>query len=141
MSLTPTRPASVGRFSRWGCWLSERVADFAGHPFAQLGLILVCALWFLFGLRVDMLTAALSILAITLTQMVLNRQDEKEKDAHRRDVALHAKLDELVHATKEARDDLAGIEDTLEEEEIEKLKRAGNVASLPRRNKGGRARR
>jgi low affinity Fe/Cu permease len=67
------------------------------------------------------LTALLSILAITLTQMVLNRQEEREKEAHRRDVALHAKLDELLHASRRARDELAGIED-LEEEEIEKLR-------------------
>ena len=77
------------------------------------------------GLRVDILTAALSILAITLTQMVLNRQDTKEQDAHRRDVALHAKLDELLHASNEARDDLAGIEESLDEEEIVELRENG----------------
>jgi low affinity Fe/Cu permease len=53
--------------------------------------------------------------------MVLNRQNEREKDAHRRDVALHAKLDELLIASRRARDELAGIEE-LEEEEIEQLK-------------------
>jgi len=126
----PAHP-QPGRFSRWGDWLSEKVADVAGHPFAQLGVVVVCAAWFLLGLRVDILTAALSILAITLTQMVLNRQDEREKVAHLHDVALHAKLDELVHASKRARDDLAGIEETLEEEEIVELKENGNVAKLP----------
>ena len=34
---------------------------------------------------------------------------------------LHAQLDELVRATSEARDEIAGIED-LEEDEIERLK-------------------
>lgn len=133
MSSVSGRSPEPGRLSKWGCWISEKVANAAGHPFAQVGVILVCAAWFLLGLRVDILTAALSILAITLTQMVLNRQDEKEKDTHRRDVALHAKLDELVHASKRARDELAGIEDSLGEEEIAALKQNGNVSNLPRR--------
>ncbi len=114
-----------------GCWLSEKVADFSAHPFAQFGVILLCAVWFVFDWRVDWLTAGLSILAITLSQMVLNRQQEREKEAHRRDLALHAKLDELVIASKRARDELAGIEE-LEEEEIEELREAGAVAPLRR---------
>jgi low affinity Fe/Cu permease len=109
------------RLESFGCWLSEKGADISAHPFAQLGLVLLCVLWFALAWRVDMLTAALSILAITLTQMVLNRQNKREKDAHRRDVALHAKLDELLIASRRARDELAGIEE-LEEEEIEALK-------------------
>ena len=115
----------------FGCWISEKVADVAAHPFAQVGLVLLCAAWFVFDWRVDWLTAGLSILAITLTQMVLNRQHEREKEAHRRDVALHAKLDELLHASRRARDELAGIEE-LEEAEIEELREAGTVARLRR---------
>ena len=123
------------RLTRAGCWISQKVADFSAHPFAQIGLILLCAGWFALQMRVDILTAALSILAITLTQMVLNRQQEREADAHRRDVALHAKLDELLHASRRARDELAGVEE-LEEEEIRALKDGnglGNVARLPDR--------
>jgi low affinity Fe/Cu permease len=111
------------RLEALGCWLSEKVADVSAHPFAQVGLVLLCALWFVVPWPVDWLTAALSILAITLTQMVLNRQNEREKDAHRRDVALHAKLDELLIASRRARDEIAGIEE-LEEEEIERLKKS-----------------
>jgi low affinity Fe/Cu permease len=120
------------RLEAVGCWLSEKVADVAAHPFAQAGLVLLCAAWFVLAWRVDWLTAGLSILAITLTQMVLNRQHEREKEAHRRDVALHAKLDELLIASKRARDELAGIEE-LEEEEIEELREAGAVTPLRRR--------
>jgi low affinity Fe/Cu permease len=124
------------RLEALGCWLSEKVADIAAHPFAQVGLVLICAAWFVLAWRVDWLTAILSILAITLTQMVLNRQHEREKEAHRRDVALHAKLDELLIASKRARDELAGIEE-LEEDEIEELK-AGAVTPLrPRRKAAG----
>ena len=84
-------------------------------------VIIVCALWFALGLATEVLTAILSILAITLTQMVLNRQNEREADAHRRDVAMHAKIDELVIAMKGARNEMAGIEE-LDEEDIEELK-------------------
>ena len=116
--------------AQFGCKISESVAEIAAHPYAQIGLILVCLLWFLLGLRVEILTAALSILAITLTQMVLNRQEEREADSHRRDVALHAKLDELLLASRRARDVMAGVEE-LEEEEIEALKAGnGNVTRL-----------
>ncbi|HEX8127292.1 MAG TPA: low affinity iron permease family protein [Allosphingosinicella sp.] len=117
------------RLEAAGCWLSEKAADSSAHPFAQIGLVLLCALWFAFAWRVDWLTAGLSILAITLTQMVLNQQNRREKDAHRRDVARHAKLDELLIASRRARDEIAGIEE-LEEEEIERLKEAGRIASL-----------
>jgi low affinity Fe/Cu permease len=54
--------------------------------------------------------------------MVLNRQNEREKEAHRRDVAMHAKLDELLVATRGARNELAGIEE-LPEDKIEEVKR------------------
>ena len=116
-----------------GCWLSEKMSDLAAHPFAQLGFVILCVAWFALGFRVDILTAGLSIIAITLTQMVLNRQQEREADAHRRDVALHAKLDELLHASRRARDELAGIEE-LEEEEIEKLRDGPVRAAVQPRN-------
>ena len=112
-----------------GCRVSEGMADFAARPYVQIGFVLFCLAWLTLNLRIDILTACLSIFAITLTQMVLNKQEEREKDAHRRDVALHAKLDELLHASRRARDELAGIEE-LEEEEIERL-RDPKVAKLP----------
>jgi low affinity Fe/Cu permease len=127
----PPDPNRQSRLERFGCWISETVADFSAHPFAQLGLFLVCALWYYAGFGLGILTAILSVLAITLSQMVLNRQATRERDAHRRDRALHAKLDELIIATREARDEIAGVEE-LEVEEIEAL-RNGNVATLAQR--------
>ena len=108
-----------GPLYRIGCRFSEWVSDLAAHPFAQVGLILFCVLWFALGLGTDLLTAALSILAITLSQMVLNRQNVREAEAHRRDVAMHAKLDELVIASHRAHNDLAGIEELPEEVIVE----------------------
>lgn len=134
-SVSPGRPEQ-SRLERLGCRISEIVADFSAHPYVQIGLILACALWFAAGLDISILTAFLSIAAITLSQMVLNRQTVRETEAHRRDLALHAKLDELVLATREARDEIAGVEQ-LEEEEIEEL-RQGNVATLPSRGSAAR---
>src|SRR5213082_3336449 len=94
-----------------GCRVSEWVAKVTGHPYAQVGFILICVAWFVVGWNVAMLTAALSILAITLTQMVLNNQNEREIEAHRRDIAMHAKLDELISATRQARNDFVGVEE------------------------------
>ena len=105
-----------------GCRASAWVSDLAALPYAQIGVIVFCALWWIVGLPTDILTAALSILAITLTQMVLNRQGERERDAHRRDIALHTKLDELIIASKRADNRVVGIEDDLAEEEIENIK-------------------
>lgn len=107
--------------NRMGCLVSAAVARVAGHPFAQIGVLLLCALWLWSGHAVDTLTLGLSILAITLTQMVLNMQGAREAEAHRRDMALHAKLDELIVSMKGARDELAGIEER-EEAEIEAIR-------------------
>ena len=117
-----------GRLAELGCRISRSAAALSAHPFVQIAFILLCVAWFWIGLRIDLLTATLSIMAITLTQMVLNSQQERERDAHRRDVALHAKLDELLFASRRARDELAGIEE-LEEDKIEELKRP-NVTAL-----------
>ncbi|MEQ7874724.1 hypothetical protein ABDK56_12045 [Sphingomonas sp. ASV193] len=95
------------------------MSDFAAHPYVQIGFIILCVIWFVLDLNTNLLTAALSILAITLTQMVLNRQNEREAEDRRRDVALHAKLDELLIASHRAHNEVAGLEDR-EEDEIER---------------------
>jgi low affinity Fe/Cu permease len=123
MSEQPKR----GRFYRLGARVSSTVSDFSAHPFVQAGLILFCVAWFLSGWPVDILTAGLSILAISLTQMVLNRQNERELEAHRRDVAMHAKLDELVIASRRARDAMAGIEE-LDEDVIVEMREHADEA-------------
>jgi low affinity Fe/Cu permease len=121
-----------GRIAELGCRVSGFVAELSAHPYAQIGVVLFCVIWFAIGWGENALTAALSILAITLTQMVLNTQYARETEAHRRDVALHAKLDELILATREARDEIAGVE-ALEVEEIQALKEGGVVTPLPAR--------
>jgi low affinity Fe/Cu permease len=115
--------------------MSELVSNIAAHPFVQFGFVAFCIAWFALGLDTNLLTAALSIIAITLTQMVLNRQNEREAEAHRRDVAMHAKLDELIIAGRRARNDMAGIEDLPEEVIVEikqeNLEKLGEAADEP----------
>lgn len=82
--------------------LSEAVARLFAHPLMHVAVILFCVAWFAVGLPTDLLTAGLSILAITLAQMVLNGQYDREAEAYRRDVAMHAKLDELINQGDQA---------------------------------------
>ncbi len=109
------------KFVEVGDKISAWTADLFAHPGMQIGVVAFCIGWFALGLKTDLLTAALSILAITLTQMVLNSQKERECDDFRRDVALHAKIDELLIAMTGARSEMAGIEE-LDVAEIVELK-------------------
>lgn len=110
-----------------GCDASAWFSDLSAHPYAQIAVIVICIAWFAFGLGTDLLTAALSILAISLSQMVLNRQNEREAEAHRRDVAMHAKLDELIIAVRRAHNEMAGIEELPEEEIVQLKEKALNL--------------
>ena len=93
-----------------GDFISDWTSKLFAHPYMQVGVILFCIAWFLgLGLQADLLTAALSILAITLTQMVLNSQYDREAEAHRRDIAMHAKLDELIFRLRKARNEFVGV--------------------------------
>jgi low affinity Fe/Cu permease len=116
-----TQPKQKSLAVRIGDRISDWASKLFAHPYMQIGVIVFCVTWFAIGLPTDLLTAALSILAITLTQMVLNSQYDREAEAHRRDVAMHAKLDELIAVKRGARNDLIGIEEK-DEEEIVQLK-------------------
>lgn len=87
---------------KWANRLSCIVAAYAGHPLAQLGFLAFCLLWWSMGWDMLGLTTVLSIIAITLTQMVLASQDRITK-------AEHMKLDAIIAGT-DADDELRGIE-------------------------------
>ena len=110
------------RCYEFGCRVSDMVANLAAHPLAQILVIVFCAAWFLLlgPAATAALTLVLSVAAITLTQMVLNQQK-------RHDVALHLKIDELIHAMKGARDEIMGIEGR-SEAELEELRLTGDEA-------------
>lgn len=121
----PSVPKStVSQFLyRIGCSISDGVANVAAHPAAQIGVVLFCLAWFLLPVGEDataVLTLVLSVMAITLTQMVLNQQKRHE-------IALHLKIDELIHAMKGARDEVMGVE-TASEDELEALRITGDQA-------------
>ena len=118
-----TKPKLRQTLYNIGCRFSDRGANIAGHPIALVGVIVFCFAWFLLPLgntATAVLTLVLSVLAITLTQMVLNQQKRHE-------VALHIKIDELIHAMKGARDEVMGIEGK-SEVELEALRITGDKA-------------
>jgi low affinity Fe/Cu permease len=110
------------RLYELGCRVSDRGANLAGHPAALIAVIAFCAAVFLLlgEAAAGTLTLVLSVLAITLTQMVLNQQKRHE-------AALHLKIDELIHAMRGARDEMMGIEGQ-SEAELEKLRLTGDAA-------------
>jgi len=105
----------------FGCRVSDAGANLAGHPTAIASVAVFCAVWFLVGGQAseNALTLILSVLAITLTQMVLNQQRRSE-------AALHMKIDELILTKRGARDELAGIERKTEDE-LQALRRDDDV--------------
>jgi low affinity Fe/Cu permease len=108
------------RLYDFGCRLSGWGSNLAGHPMAILTVAVACAAWFIIGgpSAENTLTLILSVLAITLTQMVLNQQRLSER-------ALHMKIDELLFAMNGARNEIAGIESKTEDE-LEALRRTGD---------------
>ncbi len=110
------------RAYEFGCSVSDFGANLAGHPLSQVIVVVFCAAWFtlLGSAATAVLTLGLSVLAITLTQMVLNQQK-------RHDVALHLKIDELIHAMQGARNEIMGIEGKTEAE-LEELRTIGDEA-------------
>lgn len=101
---------------------------------ALIGVIFFCFAWFLLPLgesATAVLTLVLSVLAITLTQMVLNQQKRHES-------ALHLKIDELIHAMRGARDEVMGIEHK-SEAELEKLRITGDRAERVLEQRRGKA--
>ncbi|WP_029935170.1 low affinity iron permease family protein [Sphingomonas sp. UNC305MFCol5.2] len=118
-----TRPGLRQTLYNLGGRICDIGANIAGHPAALVGVIVFCIAWFLLPLgdkATAVLTLVLSVLAITLTQMVLNQQKRHE-------IALHLKIDELIHAMKGARDEVMGIE-TASESELEALRITGDKA-------------
>ena len=94
--------------------ISGAVADAAGRPWAQIAVVMLCGAWIGTGMPLDRLSASFSIIALILTQMVLNQQRSQN-------AALHLKIDELILSKTGARDEIAGIEQKTEAE-IEELR-------------------
>jgi low affinity Fe/Cu permease len=81
------------------------VADFLSKPpgfYITLAAMIICTALVPFGFT-DVVTYALSVMAIIITGVVLIQ-------GYRDTAALHAKLDELIIALKETRNDVVGLE-------------------------------
>ena len=82
------------------CAASERVAAILGHPVAQVAFLALCVLWWAFAGSMLLATTLLSIVSITITQLILNSQ-------RREAAALKLQMAELIRAVPDARDELA----------------------------------
>jgi len=101
--------------------LASRTGYWMGQPGAFIGATLACIIWAVTGpifrysdtwqLVINTATTVLTFLAVFLIQNSQNRDG----------VAIQAKLDELIHATRQARNDLVRAEDKTEDE-IERLR-------------------
>ncbi|TGQ63456.1 MAG: hypothetical protein E5V49_12585 [Mesorhizobium sp.] len=94
-----------------------RTADFLSSPpgfYVMLVAMVLCTLLVPFGLT-NVVTYALSVAAIVITGVVLIQ-------GYRDTAAIHAKLDEIVVALKETRNEVVGLEHAQPEEIREKLK-------------------
>jgi low affinity Fe/Cu permease len=81
------------------------IADFLSKPpgfYITLAAMVVCTALVPLGLT-DVVTYALSVMAIVITGVVLIQ-------GYRDTAALHAKLDEVIVALKETRNDVVGLE-------------------------------
>ena len=107
----------VGGFQKF----ARTVVRASGHPVAfaiAIGVIVIWALigpWFRFGntwlLVINTVASIITFLMIFLVRSAQNRESE----------AVQLKLDELIRATKEARNTLLDIEE-LSEEELDRIK-------------------
>lgn len=94
------------------------VADFLSKPpgfYITLAAMIVCTALVPLGLT-DVVTYALSVMAIVITGVVLIQ-------GYRDTAALHAKLDELIVALSETRNDVVGLEHRDPAEISQKIKR------------------
>lgn len=91
---------------------TTHIGQAAGHPAAFLGVVAYGALWLAFS-RETFGWEAIGTLAVFIMTLFIQR-------ANRRDnLALHAKLDELLRVDHEARSELTQL-DEREPEEIER---------------------
>jgi low affinity Fe/Cu permease len=86
------------------------ISRFLGSYIGIASVIAFCGAWLALALGENRLTLALSILALTFSQLILlqARRDRDRDEA--RDKALHAKIDALIHGVPDAPDELAGSE-------------------------------
>lgn len=106
---------TLSKFLTWS-------ARMAGNPITFIAALFVVLIWLIIGIAFGFNTTWILILdtiatlnAALMVFIIQNTQNRENK-------ALHLKIDELIRATKEARNELIAIEQ-MEEEELEKIKK------------------
>ena len=97
----------------FACGVSERsVALFADSLMVLLLVVLsIASAAFTLVARTELaMTLFLSILALAITSAILYVGERREREASRRDEAMHAKLDSLLRGVADADERLAGSE-------------------------------
>ena len=102
---------------------TTHIGQAAGHPAAFLGVVAYAALWLAFA-RDTFGWEAVGTLAVFMMTLFIQR-------ANRRDnLALHAKLDELLRVDRDARSELAQLDEqepeAIERHRDEEVRKAGN---------------
>lgn len=90
--------------------LASRVADAAGTPWATLAILSLIVIWLILGpflgfsetwqLWANTVTTLITVVMVFVIQNTMNRDSE----------AMHIKLDELIRSSRQAQNELIGIE-------------------------------
>ena len=96
-----------------GHW-TTRLGALTGHPAAFMIVLAYGVLWFVLS-RATFDWHAIATLAVWCMTLFIQRADRRDT------LAVHAKLDELLKVTREARTELARIDEE-EPEDIEKIR-------------------
>lgn len=99
----------------------DKVAQQVGRPWIILMIITSVGLALISDFAVDAVNMAISIASLAISLMIVGKQDKAECRARVRDEALHAKIDELIKTSTDARNELIGLEEK-PEEEVKKMK-------------------
>ena len=128
--LAAQNAGAIGSPKGWFSRFSNATARLSGKPITFLLATLIVVVWAITGpyfqysdtwqLVINTGTTIVTFLMVFLIQNTQNRDT----------IALHVKLDELILAMKDARNDLVGVEDLTEDELEEKREEEKRLAGL-----------